>query len=1428
MVDRKSSKKMLGSMKSMGRLGSVEKDMSRAGITKRINESMRNLTKNLQDLDIGGAIEPVLPPEDFLPYCFTVCSLGRTLVLGAANHEEKERWIKSIQTRIDVLNTCLHGWLKISEGRFAKGAEGEQTQRCVLQGGNWKKCYFAILSTDIVQFKNEKLQDRIEVEFPLWSAGAPTEVMPTVEVGGNIQNFGFSIMRNGRHTYFMASDMAAKHKWIAELRNKTQALTNARSTRRAAGQVFSRQEVVQIRDQGFWVDRFLTLSGDHLHLYESSESPIALIKIRMSPSCVAEVEHRGFQMFVVAPGVVLRMNCRDEMDQIGWLAAIRHAIAESKIDHEDPVFISAEKHADEYETGKNMCTVRYENRADLDIVLARQQQWALVREVGDVAMLSGVLVGSALHSVNGQLVLMKSYSETVSLMQERRAVDLQFRLPLSKKGVLVKAPRSFVAGQGKSLKGALNSKLKAWKSRYFVLEGGQVLYFNNEGQHGSEEPQDRIDLMGTAVSLLKQEDAQRQFCFQLVVGTEKSIVLQAASEEEMLEWASSLYYSIAMANGGSYLVQHGIELLEESVAAKKKQLDGGDDGEEVQAELEAAEVELAAALVARAGDETEETSAAADGHKFEQEDKHDHLIEHSHAVPNKMLAKCYTAVKMVRGERSYSKKHVALPAFMKSQQDAELDDDGTEEMPWHCPVRREDEEAAEDSVDREDETAEDDAAFGEDTSTVAYTASFTAYLVRRQGKKDWNRRVFRMQADHLLEYAREQDVGASGGGARNAFYLEKSAKVLRNVNGSWIEVPVTQTMKEFEATASAQPASSLLVVSTKGSGLLPPPGVLPSPSTPGGTPLGKGMLPPPALPPPPLNGARLPPPKLPPPGSKLATTGDERRAEMNRKKNAKEMKEPAALAPPSMVEEEIIPPPSVAKFYFRVQTGAGVLHVCAQNEPEMFHWVDVINKHIHQTRTATVGVMKVSEGRWANAGAAGMVQRAVLQKGDWQKVHLMLHPDRLCAFKEPEMTGESRWYEEDYELTKRPVVTVISKVEMQGSTENNCFALQREGQNVYFNTDSPRDKQKWVAALIDAVELRPELSDASLLQGSRAGAEIEGGAMQGGLHHGAVKTGFLTKRAVVSEGNWKERFFRLSSSKESICLTYYAEATAVKAKGTFELSPSCLVYPTHMGQFSFALVTAGKVLHVCAASSEDQNAWIVAIQGCIGESELDLKDDYIQQMALQKRFQERFYDVSWDAGLELDFRSEQRRNWAVVTEVPEEQAGQEGQEGQAGLDAITEGEELGGSKGGGAEKKSSWMAGGVQKVASEAALGEHIDSFVQEGSETDEDDFDAGSSFARSAGSKDSFIVQKDKLAKEQSQMKLQIGSAIHAINGKLVALKSYRAVMNTLHHEERPINVTFRRAPEKIGMLTKQPTSIVNGAVKGKVRGQFKQWKQR
>lgn len=84
-----------------------------------------------------------------------------------------------------------------------------------------------------------------------------------------------------------------------------------------------------------------------------------------------------------------------------------------------------------------------------------------------------------------------------------------------------------------------------------MLTGGRLTYYNGD-QPGAELRGD-IQLMGSVVSLVPHAESGQHFTFKLVSGV-TVLVMQAMTVEEMMDWASTLFHAIAIANGGGYLL----------------------------------------------------------------------------------------------------------------------------------------------------------------------------------------------------------------------------------------------------------------------------------------------------------------------------------------------------------------------------------------------------------------------------------------------------------------------------------------------------------------------------------------------------------------------------------------------------------------------------------------------------------------------------------------------------------------------------------------------------------------------------------------------------------------------------------------------------------------------------------------------------------
>jgi hypothetical protein len=179
---------------------------------------------------------------------------------------------------------------------------------------------------------------------------------------------------------------------------------------------------------------------------------------------------------------------------------------------------------------------------------------------------STIQAGSALASINGLDVTLLPYSETVGMLSGwAPPLVLGFRRPPSTQGWLMKESK---------LK---RSAASHWRRRFFRLTAGahsevpceeeslvldlsascgrtgHLLYYDSD-RPGSAVMGD-LKLMGCGVTLLPQETQAHMppHCFRLTSG-QTVLTMSAQSQEEMMRWAVAMYHSVAIANGGGFLL----------------------------------------------------------------------------------------------------------------------------------------------------------------------------------------------------------------------------------------------------------------------------------------------------------------------------------------------------------------------------------------------------------------------------------------------------------------------------------------------------------------------------------------------------------------------------------------------------------------------------------------------------------------------------------------------------------------------------------------------------------------------------------------------------------------------------------------------------------------------------------------------------------
>ena len=140
-------------------------------------------------------------------------------------------------------------------------------------------------------------------------------------------------------------------------------------------------------------------------------------------------------------------------------------------------------------------------------------------------------------------IALNTYSQTIERLSNwTPPLKLTFRAAPSKKGYLMK--------QSVHKKNRAVAKV-VWKKRFFTLSEGTLIFSDSDAP--SAKIMGEIPLMGGAVNLVPFDEVGRNCCFKVLSGVSQLIV-QADTVNEMFDWASSLYYGMALANGGGYVL----------------------------------------------------------------------------------------------------------------------------------------------------------------------------------------------------------------------------------------------------------------------------------------------------------------------------------------------------------------------------------------------------------------------------------------------------------------------------------------------------------------------------------------------------------------------------------------------------------------------------------------------------------------------------------------------------------------------------------------------------------------------------------------------------------------------------------------------------------------------------------------------------------
>jgi hypothetical protein len=257
------------------------------------------------------------------------------------------------------------------------------------------------------------------------------------------------------------------------------------------------------------------------------------------PSCsVFETNLGPFAFELVTSSKVLHVMSDSIESTTAWIHAIRNSIANSVPKADDPLLQAALNRLEE----DVFYDVSFHEDKPLGLLLERSGEWAIVKlsNFRD----TGISIGSALTSINGESCILKPYAATIDKLKNwRPPLHLGFRRAPKKSGFLVKLARQ-----------RRGSNSKNWKRRFFVLEEGRLV--SKEVDSADSPIKGNVSLMGSAVSLVSSVETGKFFCFRVVSGI-TSLTMQGETLDEMMDWASCLYHAIAIANGGAHIL--GIE-----------------------------------------------------------------------------------------------------------------------------------------------------------------------------------------------------------------------------------------------------------------------------------------------------------------------------------------------------------------------------------------------------------------------------------------------------------------------------------------------------------------------------------------------------------------------------------------------------------------------------------------------------------------------------------------------------------------------------------------------------------------------------------------------------------------------------------------------------------------------------------------------------
>lgn len=484
----------------------------------------------------AGVEESTMPGK---PFCVTITTPFHTLIIAAKDAEEQLSWKTAIEQSILQARNSIRGYITKKGGLVDRG----KTRK-----------FFILHESAITWHQDHEHTSAIQgmMKMTPETSASFDDAKNTITLTDTVTNASLGLrydQNNREYAIWKDGISAILNKFAAVEKATVERIENAYENATKRGKLRMRPQ----KGGDVWDEYYFVLTASELLVMEkNSEGQMEVIDLyEIHPNCSVFETNLGHYAFeLVTSKKVLHVMSDSRESTAAWIHAIRSSIANSQPETDDPLLQAALAKMEE----DVFYDVSFFEDKPLGVVLERSGEWAIVKLSNFRE--TGVSIGSALTSINGDSYILKSYSSTIERLKNwKPPLHLGFRRAPKKTGFLVKLSRQR-RGNGQ----------KNWKERFFILEEGRMIY--KESNTPDSPIKGDVPLMGSAVSLMSSAETGKFFCFRVVSGV-TSLVMQALTMDDMMDWASTLYHAIAIANGGAHILSVERKRADEEAAREK-------------------------------------------------------------------------------------------------------------------------------------------------------------------------------------------------------------------------------------------------------------------------------------------------------------------------------------------------------------------------------------------------------------------------------------------------------------------------------------------------------------------------------------------------------------------------------------------------------------------------------------------------------------------------------------------------------------------------------------------------------------------------------------------------------------------------------------------------------------------------------------------